>query len=204
MSRFLTTLALSLIIFVTAAISARADTKRYEFDKAHTQIIFFADHLGFSKSEGKFLDFDGYFIFDEGKPENSSVEVTVKTASINMDMEKWDEHLKNEDFFNVGKFPDMTFKSTSIKITGDKTADITGDLTLLGQTHPVTLQTTLNKVAIHPMTNKHVAGFSAVAHLDRTQWGMTYGTPMMGSDVEIRIQVEGSPLEEAAEGAVNK
>ena len=206
MPRFLPILMAAVMVFAFAAAPARAETKRYEFDKDHTQILFFADHLGFSKSEGRFIDFDGHFDFDDAAPENSAVEVTIKTGSLDMGggKDRWNEHLKSADFFNVEKYPDMTFKSTAIKVTGENMADITGDLTMLGQTHPVVLHTTLNKVGIFPMNNKHKAGFSATAALDRTQWGMTYGMPMMDPHVEIRIQVEGSPVDEAEEGAVNK
>lgn len=198
MLRFFSTFAACAVFLAVMPGTAHAEAQKYEFDKAHTQIVFFADHLGFSKSSGKFLDFDGSFIFDESAPETSSVEVAVKTDSINMDMERWDEHLKNADFFNVQEFPAMIFKSTSVKLTGEKTADITGDLTLLGQTHPVVLHTVFNKAGAHPMTGKPVVGFSATAMLDRTQWGMTYGTPMMSPEVEIRIEVEASPATETA------
>jgi len=193
----------ALLVFACAALGAvpaKAEPVRYEFDKSHTQILFFSDHLGFSKQEGEFHDFDGYFIFDEASPENSAVEVTIKTASIDMDMERWDDHMKNEDFFNVEQYPEMTFKSTAIEVTGENTADITGDLTLLGQTHPVVLHVIHNKTGPHPMNAKKVSGFSATATLDRTLWGMDYGVPMMDPNIELRIDVEGSPAEGATEG----
>lgn len=173
---------------VTASVQA---AERYTFDKAHTQILFFADHLGFSQSQGEFHDYDGHFMIDRSAPENSSVEVTIKTASIDMDDDKWDAHLKNEDFFHVEKHPEMTFKSTSVELEGDDKAHVMGDLTMLGQTHPVTLHVTHNKSGKHPFSGKHVAGFSAHAEIDRSQWGMDYGLPMMDPKVTIRIEVEG-------------
>lgn len=171
--------------------SAQAQIETYEFDKAHTQILFFVNHLGFSNSQGEFHDYDGSFTFDRGQPENSKIDVTIKTGSIDMDDEKWDDHMKNEDFFHVEKYPDMTFSSTGIEITGENTANITGDLTLLGVTKPVTLSVTHNKSGKHPFGGKYVAGFSAFATLKRSEFGMTYGLPMVGDDVEIRIEVEG-------------
>ncbi len=192
MSRLFSFLTLSFAVLVLAAGSVRAETETYEFDKNHTQILFFSDHLGFSKSEGEFLDFDGSFALDRGSLDKSSVEIAIKTASIQMDDEKWNTHMKSEDFFNVGKFPEMTFKSTKVVTTGENTADVTGDLTLLGVTKPVTLHVTHNKSGQHPMNGKKMAGFSAVASLDRTQWGMTYGTPMMNPNIELRIEVEGT------------
>lgn len=179
------------VLFVVAR-PALAAPESYSFDKLHTQITFFVNHLGFSNSSGKFLDFDGGFKFDETKPEDSSVEVTIKTDSINMDDATWDDHLKAADYFNVAEFPEMTFKSTKVEKTGDKTGKITGDLTLLGVTKPVVLDVVFNKAGPHPMNGKHVAGFSATTHLKRSEWGMKGGLPVVGDDVELRIEVEGA------------
>lgn len=171
--------------------AAQAEPLKFEFDKVHSQILFFADHLGFSISEGEFHDYDGHIMFDRARPENSSVEVTIKTDSIDMDSKPWDDSLKSEHFFNVAKYPEMTFKSTGIKITGDNTADITGDFTMLGVTKPVVLHTTHHKTGKSPFdTHTIVTGFSAVAEIDRSAWGMTYGMPMMSPKVDIRLEVE--------------
>jgi len=182
-------------------VSAQAQVEKYSFDKAHTQILFFVDHLGFSKSQGEFLDFDGHFVFDRGEPSNSSVDVTIQTASIDMDDEEWDAHMKNEDFFNVDKFPTMTFKSTGIEVTGDNTANITGDLTILDVTKPVTLAVTHNKSDKHAFSGKFVAGFSAAATVKRSDFGMTYGLPMVGDEAVIRLEVEGVREEPSGEKA---
>lgn len=173
------------------APQAYAEAERYAFDKAHTQILFFADHLGFSYSQGEFHDYDGYFTFDRENPENSEIDVTIRTASIDMDHEKWDAHMKNEDFFDVENHPTMTFKSTGIEVTGENTANITGDLTLLGVTKPVVLNVTHNKSGEHPFSGKYVAGFSASTTVKRSEFGMDYGLPMLGDNVEVRLEVEG-------------
>jgi polyisoprenoid-binding protein YceI len=170
---------------------AAATVENYKFDKAHTQILFFVDHLGFSKSQGEFHDYDGYFTFDRENPANSKVEVTIQTASIDMDDKPWDDHLKNADFFNVEKFPTMVFKSTDIKVTGDDTADITGDLTILDVTKPVTLSVKHNKSDKHAFSGKYVSGFSASATVKRSDFGMTYGLPAVGDDINLMIEVEG-------------
>lgn len=193
----------SLVFIAGFSGSAQAQIEHYSFDKAHTQILFFADHLGFSHSQGEFLDFDGGFVFDRTKPENSSVEVTIQTASIDMDDEKWDEHMKSGDFFNVESFPTMTFKSTNIEVTGDNTANITGDLTILGVTKPATLAVTHNKSAKHAFSGKYVSGFSAKGMIKRSDYGMTYGLPMVGDEIELRIEVEGE-REGDAPGVTNK
>ncbi len=192
-------LILTTMVMGTALIAQQSfaqEVEKYNFDTVHTQIVFFVDHLGFSKSEGEFLDFDGFFTFDRNKPEESKVEITIDTSSIDMDDEKWDSHMKNEDFFNVEQFPSMTFKSTDIKLTGEKTAEFTGDLTLLGVTKPVTLNVTYNKSGKHPFSGKFVSGFSATSSLKRSDFGMTYGLPAIGDEVELRIEVEGIRVQE--------
>lgn len=181
-----------------APAAARAEVEHYEFDKAHTQIIFSVSHLGFSHSHGRFLDFDGGFSFDREKPENSAVSVTIRTAGLEMNDKAWNDHLKNEDFFNVEKHPEMTFKSTAIKVTGDKTADMTGDLTLLGVTKPVTLHVTHNKSDKFPFGDRYVSGFSAAGTLKRSDFGMTYGLPGVSDDVALIIEVEGIRKDPAA------
>ena len=93
----------------------------------------------------------------------------------------------------------MTFKSTAIEVTGENTAKITGDLTLLGVTHPVTLDVTHNKSGTHPYSGKFVSGFSATTTIKRSAFGMKYGLPAVSDDVEVRLEVEGIRQEAAQE-----
>lgn len=197
----LTAAAAGMLVLPT---QAQAQIEKYNFDKAHTQILFFVNHLGFSMSQGEFLDYDGHFIFDRGEPSKSSVQVQIMTESIDMDDEKWDEHLKSADFFNVEKFPTMTFDSKNIEVTGDNTANITGDLTMLGVTKPVTLAVTYNKSGVHPFSGKYVSGFSATGTVKRSDFGMTYGLPGVADEVQLRLEVEGIRNEAAGEGTHNK
>ena len=176
----------------------------YAFDKVHTQIMFSVSHLGFSFSTGSFTVFDGGFTFDEAKPESSTVNVTIDTDSITLHDDKWEEHMKSEDFFNVAAFPTMTFKSTLAEKTGDNTGRLTGDLTLLGVTKPVTLDVIFNKGAVHPYSKQYVAGFSATGALKRSDFGMVYGLPGIGDEVNITLEVEGIRNETAAPAPVKK
>lgn len=178
---------------------AHAEAEKYTFDKAHTQILFFVNHLGFSMSQGEFLDYDGHIMIDREELANSAVDVTIQTASIDMDDEKWDAHMKNEDFFNVEKFPTMTFKSTDVEVTGENTANVNGELTILDVTKPVTLEVTHNKSDVHPYSGKFVAGFSGTATIKRSDFGMTYGVPGVADEVQIRLEVES--IREDAESA---
>ena len=175
--------------WVGFSLSAHAD--QYVLEKPHTQILFFCDHLGFSKSQGEFLDFSGHFKYDPEKIEDASVKVTIKTASISMDDGPWDDHVKNEDFFHVEEYPTMTFVSTSIEPLEGKKFNIHGNLTLLGQTKPVVLNAKHNKSGVHPFSKDFIAGFSATTTVKRSEFGMEYGLPMIGDDIEVRLEVEG-------------
>ncbi len=199
MKRLLLSAATAAIFLVPA--SAQAQIETYSFDKAHTQILFFVNHLGFSNSQGEFHEYDGQFIFDRDEPAKSSVDVTIQTASIDMDDEKWDAHMKNADFFDVEKFPTMTFKSTGIEVTGENTANITGDLTILGVTKPAVLAVTHNKSDKHAFSGKYVAGFSATTTIKRSEYGMEYGLPLIGDEAQVRIEVEGIRAEQGEEKA---
>lgn len=181
--------AAALLLAASPAFAAKGDD--FTFDKVHTQIGFTVSHLGYSFSQGRFTGFDGGFTFDAEKPEAAAVNVTIDTGSLVMHDAEWEKHLKGEDFFNTAAFPAMTFKSTKIEKTGDNTGRLTGDLTLLGVTKPVTLDVIFNKASVHPYSRKFVAGFSATGALKRSDFGMDYGLPGIGDDVNIIIEVEG-------------
>ncbi len=184
------------LLFSSFGYAQDPKIERYEFDKAHTQILFFVDHLGFSKSQGEFHDYDGFIELDRENPQNSKVEVTIKTSSIDMDDEKWDESMKSAKFFDVEKYPSMTFKSTSVELNSENVGKVTGDLTILDDTKPVILNVTHNKSGTHPFSGRYVAGFSADTTINRTDWGMDYGVPGVGQDVNIRLEVEAMKLED--------
>lgn len=181
----------ALAVVVAWGAPAGAESASYTFDTAHTQVMFAVDHLGFSKSHGRFRTFGGGFSFDEEAVEASSIDVTIDTASVDMGDKAWEDHLKNADFFNVAQHPKMKFKSTAVEKTGENAGRVTGDLTLLGVTKPVTLDVTFNKAGIHPYSKKYIAGFSATGKLNRSDWGMGYGLPAVGDEITLNIQVEG-------------
>lgn len=163
----------------------------FTFDAGHTYIGFEIDHLGFSLTLGEFTEYEGRLKLDRQNLANSSVEVSIDTASIDTDQDDFDEHLRSADFFNVAQHPAMTFKSTKVEEIGDGVLKVKGDFTMLGQTHPVVLDVKLNKIAPHPFRPTiEVAGFSARTTLDRTVWGMGKFAPAVGSKVAIRIETE--------------
>lgn len=170
--------------------TANAAPQTYTLDPGHTTIIWNAEHMGFSHPHGLFSMAEGTLTLDEAAPENSKVEATVKLDNLFTGQEKFDDHLKSKDFFNVKEFPVATFKSTKVEKTGDKTAKVTGDLTMLGVTKPLTLDVTYNKSAPNPMSQKPTVGFSAKGVIKRSDWGMKYGLPNISDDVPIVIEAE--------------
>lgn len=183
----------ALLATLFSGVGLAAD--QFGFDRAHTQVLFFVNHLGFSQSQGEFHDYDGSFSFDPGDWADSKVEVTIRTASLDMDDYAWDKHLRSDDFFDVNQYPEMTFRSTRVERTGEQSGIIAGDLTLLGVTKPVILDVTFNKAGVHPISKKYVAGFSARTVIKRSEFGMKYGLPMVGDDVHVRLEVEGHRVE---------
>ncbi|MBS3960145.1 MAG: polyisoprenoid-binding protein [Xanthomonadaceae bacterium] len=180
-------LALALATFASPAFAADA----FKFDASHTYIGFAIDHLGFAKTLGEFLRFDGTLKLDREDLTRSSIEVTIDTASIDTDQPDFDEHLRSADFFHVAEHPAMTFRSTAVEDLGEGRLKVTGDLSLLGTTRPVVLDTRLNRVAMHPFRPSiEVAGFSATTTIDRTAFGMGKYAPAVGTQVEIRIEAE--------------
>jgi polyisoprenoid-binding protein YceI len=172
--------------------AAQAEPVAYTIDKSHTAITFTVDHFGFSTVHGRFNDFDGTLTLDRENPANSKVSFTVKAASVDTQWAKRDEHLRGPDFFNVEKFPDITFKSTKVVLDDDDKdeADVTGDLTLLGVTKPVTFEVELRKLAQSPITQKMTAGFEIEGKIKRTDFGMSTYAPMVGDVIPIRIDSE--------------
>ncbi|EFL88355.1 YceI family protein [Ahrensia sp. R2A130] len=176
------------IALATATSAFAADS--YKIDPSHAQAVFSYNHLGFSTTYGMFSGFTGTATLDTENLANSSVQVEMKLEDMLTGWQGRDDHFKSPDFFNAGKFPVVTFTSTSVEPTGDKTAKITGDLKILGQTKSVTLDATVNKVGTNPINQKGWAGFDATTTLKRTDWGLGKFAPNVSDEVEIIISAE--------------
>lgn len=172
------------------ATPALADT--YKIDTSHVYVGFEVDHLGFSTTYGRFNDVSGTIELDEENPEMSSVEVKIDPASVDTGHAERDEHLRGADLLNTAEYPEMSFKSTGIERTGEKTGLITGDLTLHGVTRPVTLDTTFTRKGTYPMTEEkiEVIGFNATTTIRRSDFGMDKWLQMVGDELPITISFE--------------
>ena len=190
MKKTLFAAALFAIAVAGSAAPAFAAPVNYKIDPAHTAVSFIVNHIGFSNVIGRFNTMAGDVTFDKDAVEKSAVAITIDAASIDTNHAKRDEHLRSPDFFNTKEFPKLTFKSTKIEKTGDKTGKLHGDLTMLGVTKPVVLDVTFNKDGVSPASKLETAGFSARGTLKRTDFGMKYGAPAVGDDIQLLIEVE--------------
>ena len=186
-------------LFATAALAAfvaipafAADV--YNVDPSHSEVSFQIRHM-VSQVRGRFNDFKGTVNLDPANLPKSSVEFQIKATSIDTGLPDRDKHLRAADFFDVEKYPEITFKSTSIKPTGKDTYAVTGDFTMRGVTKQITLPVTLLGSANDPWGNVR-AGFETSATLNRKDYGMNWNTALdnggviLGDDVKIAINLE--------------
>ncbi|MGH8442441.1 MAG: YceI family protein [Nevskiaceae bacterium] len=160
-----------------------------EIDGSHTYPNFTVSHRGLSLIHGRFNDTSGKVVVDrDGK--TSSVKVVVQTASVDTGHDKRDEHLRSAEFLDVAKYPTMTYESTKVTFTGAETARVEGNLTLHGVTKPLALEVTRFTCTMHTVKKTPICGFSARGTVKRSDFGITYGVPNLGEDVELQIEAE--------------
>jgi polyisoprenoid-binding protein YceI len=184
----------ALLIAVATSLAAPvavAAPTYYEFDRVHSQVLFFASHLGFSHPMGRFPALSGGFNFDPDDWTTASAHATIDVKSLYLGDEGWQKKMLSDEFFDAAKYPTMTFTADKLEKTGDHRATLHGALTLHGVTKPVDLAVTVNRVGMHSFSMQHVAGFSATGTIKRSDFGMTHLLPAVGDEVEIRLEIEG-------------
>jgi filamentous hemagglutinin family protein len=185
--------ALAAALLATPAFAA---PEKYTLDPSHSQIVFSWNHLGFSTTTHMFSGINGEIMFDQEDPAASSVTVSFPVRSMITGWDGRTEHLMSADFFNAPDDTSMvTFTSTGIEVTGENTANITGDLTVNGVTKPVVLAAVMNGTGVHPMANKPWAGFSATTTLLRSDFGLGAFAPAVGDEIAIEISIEAAKAE---------
>jgi len=179
---------------VAAPSGARAEPQRFVLDPEHLTVGFLVSHIGYADTLGLFRDVEGSFVFDEATRTLSDLEVVVRTASVDTFHEARDEHVRSGDFLDAETHPEMTFVMTGAEASGETTGTVTGDLTLRGETRPITLDVTLNKIGAYPpgFPPAYVVGVSVRGAIDRSDWGMTYGVDsgLVGDRVSLLIEAE--------------
>ena len=178
---------LTLAIVAMAVPVIAADS--YTVDSRHTWPVFEINHLGFSTQRGRFNKTTGRIVLDAAAKQGS-VDIAIDTAFIDMGLEDWDKHMKSDEFFNVEKFPTMTFKSDRLAFDGDRLIGAEGNLTLLGVTKPVKLSVSNFRCGTHPLNKKAVCGADVATVIKRSEFGMTKYLPAVGDVVKVTIPVE--------------
>ena len=143
--------------------------------------------MGFTNNMGTIAEPTGTLTLDKANPAASKVSVEFTVAKLRTGVPKLDEHLMTADFFDAAKFPTATFVSTAVKPEGATGAEITGNLTIKGVTKPVTLDAEFYGAGIQPMSKKENIGFIATATIKRSDFNMSYGVPMVGDAIELKI-----------------
>ncbi|MGR3622210.1 YceI family protein [Pseudophaeobacter sp.] len=175
--------------------AAYAAPEKYVLDASHSQVLFQYNHLGFSSTWGMFAGFEGEIMFDQEAPANSSVSVSMPVKSMWTGWEAREGHFMSADFFDASDDEMVTFTSTKIEVTGEGTANITGDLTLNGVTKSVVLDAKLNQVGEHPMAGKPWAGFDATTTLVRSEFELGKFAPYVSDEVQLNISIEAMKAE---------
>ena len=180
-----------LAVAAAAAMTAgAAQAANYAIDPTHTFVTFEIGHFGASTNRGRFDKKQGTVEFDRAA-KTGKVDITIDTTSVNTGTPTFDKHLKSADLFDAAKHPTIKFVSDKFSFNGDKVSEVTGQLTLLGKTAPVTLKATQFNCYDSPMLKREVCGGDFETTIDRTQWGMNYGVEWgFPKNVRLVVQIE--------------
>jgi polyisoprenoid-binding protein YceI len=173
----------------TASPELTALTGTYTIDPAHSTIGFVARHAMVTNVKGKFSDFSGSLELDGADPARSTASIDVSMDSIDTGSADRDGHLRSADFFKTDEFPTMTFRSTSVESAGGDDYRVTGDLSILGVTRPLTIDLEFNGAAKDPFGNERV-GFEGKAEILRSEWGLTWNAALETGGVLVSDKVK--------------
>lgn len=186
---------LAIVLTVISIMSVSAMAQSWDFDKAHSNVGFSVRHMVIAKVRGSFTDYTGTINFDGKDMSKATVDVTIQMASINTDNEKRDGHLKSADFFDVEKYPTMTFKSKSITPGKDNSFTMVGDLTMKDVTKEVVLEGEMTGILEDPWGNTR-AGFSTKTTINRQDFNVAWsnalkdGSLVVSNEVDIELEIE--------------
>ncbi|HUW88191.1 MAG TPA: YceI family protein [Candidatus Paceibacterota bacterium] len=163
-------------------------TGTYSIDASHSQIGFTARYAMVTKVRGAFNEFEGSGYFDAENPANSHLKVTIKAASIDTRSADRDTHLKSNDFFGMGEFPEITFVSTAFEKAAEDSYKLIGDLTIKGTTKPITVDLDFTGTAVDPWGNTRI-GFEGKATINRKDWGVNWNAALEAGGVLVSEKV---------------
>jgi polyisoprenoid-binding protein YceI len=178
-------------LMVAAAVAGPALAQEtYNIDPAHSQPMYEVSHMGFSLQRGNFSGATGKITLDRAA-RKGTIDVKIDTTTMRTSDPTLDTRVRGEDFFNIAKYPAMTFKSSQLSFDGDRLIGADGELTMLGITKPVKLAVANFVCGSHPYTKNPMCGAEVTTTIKRSEWGMKYLAPRtVGDDVKITIPVE--------------
>lgn len=183
-------LAAGAIASTLLSLTAHATPESYTVEPTHTIPRFAINHLGFSTHMAQFTKTAGKIVLNMAA-KSGSVDITIQTSSFSGGAnEAFEKHVKGPDFFNVDKFPTMTFKSSKLNFTGEALTSVDGEFTMLGVSKPLTLTVTGFRCGNHPFNKKAMCGADATAKIKRSEFGMKTFIPAVGDEVTLMLQVE--------------
>lgn len=178
-------------IMTFISLSAFIEPITWKSDKAHSKLAFTVTHLGISDVSGLFRNFDVKISSASKDFSDAVIEMTADVSSIDTEIEMRDNHLRSADFFDVAKYPRLSFKSTSIRKTGKNKYKLTGDLSLHGITKTVTMDLLYRGTIENPMSKAPTAGFQVLGTIKRSDFGIGAGFPPSMISDEVRIKADG-------------
>lgn len=183
------TFAFALAGLVAAAAPAAAATT-YTIDPVHSSAVFKAKHLDVSNFYGVFGDISGTVTWDAENPADSSIAVTIAASSVDSRNGQRDEHIQSPDFLDAKQFPNITFKSSSVKALGDDEFEVAGELTLHGVTKKITVEATMTGAGEQPRSGKKLIGFETRFTVDRTNYDMNFMVGPLSSEIDFIFAFE--------------
>ena len=176
------------LVLIAATVAAQARSS-WQIDASQTHVRFWVDAIGWPRTTGEFKSFKGRIDIDFDRPSRSRVDFRVAAKSVDVDSANMDDYLRSEVFFNVARFPDMRFVSTSVEKRDEHHAQVTGDLTMLGVTRPISLDVEVARRLAG--TNQRV-GFKATGVINRLDFGMNSGYPLISDAIHLTVTTEAS------------
>lgn len=183
------------LAFLLIAGFAFSQATNWKIDNSHSNVTFEIDHMVISTVTGKFQEFEGDIKSDKADFSDATISFTIQAASVNTNNEKRDDHLRNEDFFDVANHPEITFVGKKLTPESGKEYKLVGDLTMHGVTKEVELDVKYNGTVKDPWGNTR-AGFKVSGELDRTDFGLVYNSALeagglvIGEEVDIQVNLE--------------
>lgn len=189
-SRGSVTTGLILSLLVVLALPTAASAEEFELDKAHSFFMFGAVRMGVANVYGRFNDYSGTLNLDGDDFESASIEIEIKTESVDTGIERRDAHLRSPDFLNSKQIPTMAFRSTSIKKVSESSFEVVGDLTLHGVTKAVAAAVDLVGRGKDPRGGASLIGFDATFSIQRSDFGMNFMPGFISDEIQIHMAIQ--------------